>query len=230
MAPEHRFPAGLEDAYAALEWVAEHGSEIGGDPSRLAVIGDSAGGNLAAVVAQMARDRGGPDLRLQVLVYPVTDFRFDTQSHLDPGDATVLQSDEVRYFWYEYLPDHADGANPYASPLRARSLAGLPPALVITAEFDPLRDEGEAYAARLAAEDLRHEELPVVPPRCFGEREVLRDRAPLVRGHEAEVSTVAASPRSDENADCSAVAICATARRASGSASRNVTKLCMTPS
>jgi acetyl esterase len=154
LAPEHRFPAGVEDAYAALLWVAAHGREIGGDPSRLAVIGDSAGGNLAAVVAQMARDRGGPALQLQILIYPVTDFRFDTSSHLDPGDATVLQSDEVRYFWYEYLPDHDTGAEPYASPLRAPSLAGLPPALVITAEYDPLRDEGEAYAARLAADGV----------------------------------------------------------------------------
>jgi acetyl esterase len=151
LAPEHRYPAGAEDAYAALAWAAAHGRDIGGDPSRLAVVGDSAGGNLAAVVAQMARDRGGPPLRLQVLIYPVTDFRFDTPSHLDPGDPTVLQSDEVRYFWYQYLPDHRMGAEPYASPLRAPSLTGLPPALVVTAEYDPLRDEGEAYAARLAA-------------------------------------------------------------------------------
>src|SRR5690606_37169655 len=131
--------------------VAAHGGEIGGDPSSLAVGGDGAGGNLAAVVAQMARDRGGPTVSLQVLIYPVTDFRFDTPSHLDPGDPTVLQSDEVQYFWQEYLPDPDASAQPYASPLRAPSLAGLPPALVITAEYDPLRDEGEAYAERLAA-------------------------------------------------------------------------------
>jgi acetyl esterase len=149
LAPEHRFPVGVEDAYAALCWVAAHGATIGGDPQRLAIIGDSAGGNLTAVLALMARDRGGPHVSLQVLVYPVIDFRFDRPSHLDPGDDKVLQSDEVRYFWYQYLADHADGAHPYASPIRAESLAGLPPALVLTAELDPLRDEGEAYAARL---------------------------------------------------------------------------------
>jgi acetyl esterase len=154
LAPEHPFPAGVEDVYAVLVWAGAHGEDIGGDPSRLAVIGDSAGGNLAAVVAQMARDRGGPALLAQVLIYPVIDFRFDTPSHLDPGDATVLQSDEVRYFWYQYLPDHAVGEQPYASPIRAESLAGLPPTLVITAEYDPLRDEGEAYAARLEAEGV----------------------------------------------------------------------------
>jgi acetyl esterase len=102
----------------------------------------------------MARDRGGPELAFQALIYPVIDFSFDTASHLDPGDDKVLQSDEVRYFWYQYLADHADGANPYASPLRAESLAGLPPALVISAEFDPLRDEAEAYARRLDADGV----------------------------------------------------------------------------
>jgi acetyl esterase len=154
LAPEHRFPAGAEDAYAVTAWLGEHAAEVGGDPSRLAVCGDSAGGNLAAVVALMARDRGGPSLGLQVLVYPVIDFRFDTPSHLDPGDPKVLQSDEVRYYWYEYLADEADGARAYASPIRAESLASLPPALVVVAEFDPLRDEGEAYATRLAAEGV----------------------------------------------------------------------------
>jgi acetyl esterase len=155
LAPEHRFPAGAEDAYAVTAWLGEHAAQVGGDPSRLAVCGDSAGGNLAAVVALMARDRGGPTLGLQVLVYPVIDFRFDTPSHLDPGDPKVLQSDEVRYYWYEYLADEADGDRAYASPIRAESLAGLPPALVVIAEFDPLRDEGEAYATRLAAEGVQ---------------------------------------------------------------------------
>ena len=154
LAPEHRFPAGAEDAYAVAAWLGAHADELGGDPARLAVCGDSAGGNLAAVVALMARDRGGPALGLQVLVYPVIDFRFDTPSHLDPGDARVLQSDEVRYYWYEYLSEEADGAHPYASPIRAESLSGLPPALVVLAEFDPLRDEGEAYAERLASDGV----------------------------------------------------------------------------
>jgi len=154
LAPEHKFPVGVEDAYAAVVWLGEHAAEIGGDPSRLAVIGDSAGGNLAAVVALMARDRRGPALALQVLIYPVIDFSFDTPSHGGTGEANVLQSDEVRYYWYEYLGDEADGANPYASPIRAESLASLPPALLVIAEYDPLRDEGEAYAARLAADGV----------------------------------------------------------------------------
>jgi acetyl esterase len=150
LAPEHRFPVPAEDAYAAIHWLGLHAAEIGGDGARLAVAGDSAGGNLAAVVSLLTRDRGGPALALQVLVYPVTDFRFDTESHRSIGPGYFLQSDEVRYYWHEYLADPADGANPYASPLRAERLAGLPPALVITAEYDPLRDEGEAYARRLA--------------------------------------------------------------------------------
>jgi acetyl esterase len=154
LAPEHRFPAPAEDAYAALCWLGAHAALVGGDPARLAVAGDSAGGNLAAVAALMARDRGGPALGLQVLVYPVTDFRFDTPSHLGTGDGYFLKSDEVRYYWMEYLACEADGASPYASPLRAESLRALPPALVITAEYDPLRDEGEAYARRLAAEGV----------------------------------------------------------------------------
>jgi len=159
LAPEHRFPAGAEDAYAVTAWLAEHAAELGGDGSRLAVCGDSAGGNLAAVVALMARDRGGPRLGLQVLVYPVIDYRFDTSSHLDPGDPKVLQSDEVRYYWHEYLTDTAEGAHPYASPIRAGSLAGLPPALVVLAEYDPLRDEGHAYAQRLASEGVPVDEV-----------------------------------------------------------------------
>jgi acetyl esterase len=154
LAPEHRFPAPAEDAYAAVCWLARHAAEVGGDPGRLAVAGDSAGGNLAAVVALLARDRGGPRLGFQALVYPVTDFRFDTRSHREIGPGCYLTSDEVRYYWLEYLADEADGASPYASPLRAERLSGLPPALVITAEYDPLRDEGEAYARRLAAEGV----------------------------------------------------------------------------
>jgi acetyl esterase len=154
LAPEHRFPAGVEDAYAAVSWLADHAAEIGGDPSRLAVVGDSAGGNVAAVVALMARDRGGPALGLQVLIYPVTDFCFDTPSHLDRREPHVLRSDEVRYYWYEYLASEDDGAHPYASPLRAETLAAVAPALVVLAEYDPLRDEGEAYAARLAADGV----------------------------------------------------------------------------
>jgi acetyl esterase len=149
LAPEHRFPAAADDAYAATRWVAEHAAELGGDASRIAVGGDSAGGNLAAVVALMARDRGGPRLVHQVLVYPATDAGLDTASCHENADGYFLTRDMMVWFWNHYLCSSADVENPYASPLRARDLRGLPPGLVITAEYDPLRDEGEAYAARL---------------------------------------------------------------------------------
>jgi acetyl esterase len=150
LAPEHRYPAAAEDCYAATTWCAEHAAELGADAKRLAVGGDSAGGNLAAVVAQMARDRGGPNVMFQLLIYPATDATFDTPSYRDNADGYLLTTQDMRWFWGHYLGDASQrGAEPYASPLRAESLAGLPPALVITAEFDPLRDEGEAYGHAL---------------------------------------------------------------------------------
>jgi acetyl esterase len=149
LAPEHKFPCAAEDAYAATCWAAEHAAEVGGDGSRLAVAGDSAGGNLAAAVALMARDRGGPPLALQILIYPVTDRDFDTPSYLEKGEGYGLTRSGMQWFWNHYLSGDADVANPYAAPLRAPELAGLPPAFVITAEFDCLKDEGDAYAERL---------------------------------------------------------------------------------
>ncbi len=149
LAPEHKFPAGPEDCYAATRWVAEKGAEIGVDGSRVAVGGDSAGGNLAAVVALMARDRRGPALRHQLLIYPVANHDFATASYEENKQGYLLSREMMRWFWNHYLERAEEGANPYASPLRAANLAGLPPAHVITAEFDPLRDEGEALAARL---------------------------------------------------------------------------------
>jgi len=150
-APEHRFPVPVEDCYAALLWAHVRAAEIGGDPERLAVFGDSAGGNLAAAVAQMTRDRNGPTLKLQILAYPVIDSACDTASHRRFGRELNLSSGEVRWCWEQYLSSEADAAHPYASPNRASTLAGLAPALVISPEYDPLRDEGAAYAAALRA-------------------------------------------------------------------------------
>jgi acetyl esterase len=151
LAPEARFPAAAEDSYAATAWVAANAANLGGDAGRLAVGGDSAGGNLAAAVALMARDRGGPPLVHQLLLYPVTDHDFDTPSYRDGAEGYGLSRADMIYFWDHYVPNPADRDNPYVSVLRAPDLSGLPPALVITAGNDPLRSEGEAFAARLTA-------------------------------------------------------------------------------
>ncbi len=157
MAPEHIFPAAAEDCYAATAWVAAHAAELRVDPARIAVGGDSAGGNLAAVVALMARDEGTPALMFQLLGYPVTDANFETASYRENAEGHGLSLAQMRWFWDLYVPDLEERSNPLAAPLRAESLAGLPPALVATAEFDPLRDEGEAYARRLAEAGVKVE-------------------------------------------------------------------------
>ncbi|HEU4425538.1 MAG TPA: alpha/beta hydrolase [Pilimelia sp.] len=149
LAPEHPFPAAVQDCYATVRWLAEHGAQIGADPGRVAVGGDSAGGNLAAAVTLLARDRGGPRLAGQLLVYPNTDHRADTASLRENADPYLFNRTSVGWYWGHYLASPGDGDNPLASPLRADDLGGLPPALVITAEYDPLRDEGERYAQRL---------------------------------------------------------------------------------
>ncbi len=149
LAPEAKFPAAPEDCYAALCWLSKQGGELGLDTSRIAIGGDSAGGNLAAVTSILSRDRGGPELRYQVLLYPVTDRNFETASYREGHEDSLLSSATMRWFWGHYLSAPEDGESPLASPLRAESLAGLPPAHVITAEADPLRDEGRAYAGRL---------------------------------------------------------------------------------
>ena len=148
LAPEHRYPAAPDDCYAALRWVAAHAASLGADAKRLAVGGDSAGGNLSAVVAQMARDKGGPAIRFQLLIYPVTDADFSTPSYTQNAEGYLLTTSAMKWFWGHYASD-AQRREPYASPLRAKDLSGLPAAWVCTAEFDPLRDEGEAYAKRL---------------------------------------------------------------------------------
>ena len=151
LAPEHKYPAAADDCYAAAAWVAENGAEIGADGSRMAVCGDSAGGNLSAVVSQMARDNGGPAIAAQVLHVPVTDHNYDYPSYSENAEGYLLTRASMVWFWDHYLPSAASGKEAYASPLQADNLSGLPPALIQTAEFDPLRDEGEAYGAAIEA-------------------------------------------------------------------------------
>ncbi|CAG7641217.1 alpha/beta hydrolase [Actinacidiphila bryophytorum] len=151
LAPEHPFPAAVHDCHAALRWVAAHAAEIGADPARLAVGGDSAGGNLAAAVTLLARDAGGPPLLAQLLVYPNTDQSADDASMRANDDPWLFNHHSVAWYARHYLATPSDAADPLASPLRAPDLAALPPALVITAEHDPLRDQGESYAHRLTA-------------------------------------------------------------------------------
>jgi acetyl esterase len=150
LAPEHQYPIAVDDSYAGLEWAAARIEEITGRADvPLIVAGDSAGGNLSAVMALRARDRNGPKIALQVLIYPVTDADFDRSSYLDPENQLILTRDAMVWFWDHYVPDAARRREPDASPLHAADLSGLPPAVVLTAEHDVLRDEGEAYAERL---------------------------------------------------------------------------------
>ncbi|MEU0186725.1 alpha/beta hydrolase [Streptomyces sp. NPDC006207] len=151
--PEARFPIAIEQAYAATQWVAQHGRDIDVDGSRLAVAGDSVGGNMATVVALMAKQRGGPALREQVLFYPVTDANFSTSSYRQFADGPWLTRKAMQWFWDAYAPNNKVRKNILASPLRANlnQLKGLPKTLVITEEADVLRDEGEAYANKLRA-------------------------------------------------------------------------------
>ena len=151
LAPEHRYPTAVDDSYAALEWTAEHLDDIAGGDVPLIVAGDSAGGNLAAVMAVRARDRKGPTIDLQVLIYPVTDADFERPSYTDPANQLLLTCDAMIWFWDHYLPDASRRTEPDASPLQTADLSGLPPAVVLTAEHDVLRDEGEAYAELLGS-------------------------------------------------------------------------------
>lgn len=149
-APEHRFPAAVDDAFTTLQWAARSMAYLAGRAVPIIVAGESAGGNLAAVTAILSRDRGGPVLAGQVLLCPVTNSAFDTPSYLDNAEGYFLTRDLMKWFWDHYVPDSQRRRDYRASPLQAPSLGGLPPALIQTAEYDPLRDEGEAYAKRLA--------------------------------------------------------------------------------
>lgn len=151
LAPEHKFPAAVDDAYAAACWAAQNSGGLGIDPQRLIVAGDSAGGNLAAAVCLMARDRGLPALACQLLLYPVTDRNFETPSYQKYADGYFLSRDAMIWYWNHYLARDEDAANPYAAPLQATELSGLPPAIVLVAECDPLCDEGLVYAEKLQA-------------------------------------------------------------------------------
>jgi cation diffusion facilitator CzcD-associated flavoprotein CzcO/acetyl esterase/lipase len=153
-APEARFPAAADDAFAAVKWVDDHAAELGGIPGQLAVAGWSAGGNVAAVAAQMARDNGGPALKGQLLLTPVTDGTKEYASFSDNAEGYMLTRSLMNWFWDQYA-DTTQRSDPKASPLKASSLAGLPPATIVTAQFDPLRDEGDAYAAALAGAGVK---------------------------------------------------------------------------
>lgn len=163
LAPENPFPKGLDDCYAATKWVTENAMTFGGDPTRVAVSGESAGANLAAAVAMMARDKAELTLKLQLLLYPVTTNEMDAGMYAKSLDQTFITFDAMKIFWRMYLEKAEDGDNPYASPLKARNLENLPPAFIVTAEFDPLHNEAEAYAKR-----LKEFNVPVTCKRYLG--------------------------------------------------------------
>jgi acetyl esterase len=151
LAPEHKFPAGPEDCYAATNWAAEHAQELNADRERIVIAGDSAGGNMVAVTALMLRDKGGPALRGQLMIYPVTDyFTSSHPSFIENAEGYGLTAAGMRWFWGHYLNSESEANNAWVSPMRAKNLSGLPAALIITAEYDVLRDEGELYGEGLA--------------------------------------------------------------------------------
>lgn len=164
-APEARFPEQLEQAYGATKWIAENGESLGLDPTRLVVVGDSVGGNMATVVAMMAKERGGPEIAFQVLFYPVTDATFDTGSYREFESGYFLEREGMKWFWDNYLPNQEKRSDRHASPLRASidELKGLPPALIMVGEHDVLRDETEAYAHKLLTAGV-----PVAATRFLG--------------------------------------------------------------
>ena len=163
LAPEHPFPAAVDDAFVALQWATDHAGALGGDSTRLGVAGTSAGGNLAAATALRVRDEGA-SLDGQFLLYPITDHTFDTSSYREHSDAPLLSRADMAWFWRQYLRSPVDAHNPFAAPVRAQDLSGVAPATVLTAGFDVLRDEGVTYAERLteAGVPTRHDHYPTL--------------------------------------------------------------------
>lgn len=149
LAPQHTFPAPVKDMYTAIEWLSQHAEQVGGRSSEIAVAGDSSGGNIAAAVAQYDRDIGAGLLRHQLLIYPATDYRCETESYEENEEGYFLTKQDMEFFWEHYLGDELNGRHPYASPLLARDHTDLPPATIVTAGFDPLRDDGKRYANQL---------------------------------------------------------------------------------
>jgi acetyl esterase len=187
LAPEYRFPTAVEDSWAALRWTASQLTELAGGPVPLIVAGDSAGGNLAAVMAQRARAADGePRIALQVLAYPVTDYDLDTTSYRDPENQLMLTRDAMAWFWDHYVPDVAAREHPDASPLRAGLFYGLPPAIVLTAEHDVLRDEGELYATQLMKAGV-----PVLHQRFAGQMHGFLVRPGVLPGADAALEFIA---------------------------------------
>ena len=185
-APEYRFPTAIEDSYIGLCWAADHVAEFAGPGAPLIVAGDSAGGNIAAVMTQWSRDRRGPQIDFQALVYPVTDCDFGTASYLAAENQLLLNRDTMIWFWDHYLPDPNARTHPDASPLRAEDLAGLPPALVYVCEYDPLHDEGIAYA-----EALTRAGVPVTVAEAQGQMHIYFQMAKILPGYETGIALVA---------------------------------------
>jgi acetyl esterase len=188
LAPEYRYPTAVDDAWAALGWVAARLPELADGPAPLIVAGDSAGGNLAAIMAQRAKAAGGPAIAAQVLIYPVTDCDLDTTSYRDPANQLLLSRDSMTWFWNHYAPVPDARAHPDASPLRATDLTELPPAVVLTAEHDVLRDEGEIYATRLVKS-----RVPVRHRRLAGQMHGFFSMVGVLPGAAAGMDFVAAS-------------------------------------
>ncbi len=191
LAPEHSYPAAHDDAYAATRWVADNAPRLGGDPRRIVMVGVSAGGNLAASIALRARDEDGPRIGAQVLIYPVLDGSMALSSHERNGEGFVTTHAQISWFWDQYVPDRSQRDDPYASPLRASSLANLPPALVLGAEYDPLHDEAQTYVRELVAagSPARFRECPgqihgfvSLFPAAFETREALAEVADAISG------------------------------------------------